>query len=65
MLALLDQRGHRIAERPAVLEARMLGRSKMRVLKTIAGHVRLLARLATQRWVRSPETVPHPKESAR
>lgn len=50
MLAQLDlQRGSAIVEYPAVLEARMLGRSKMKVLRTIVGHLRLLRRLA---WLR-------------
>jgi polysaccharide deacetylase family protein (PEP-CTERM system associated) len=46
ILALLDQRGARIVECPAVLEPRLFGQSKMKVLMTIVGHVRLLARLA-------------------
>ncbi|MEZ5065693.1 MAG: glycosyltransferase [bacterium] len=49
MLGLLDLRGHRIVECPAVLEVRMLGRSKMKVIKTIAGHLQLLARIAVAR----------------
>jgi polysaccharide deacetylase family protein (PEP-CTERM system associated) len=48
-LGVLDLRGYRIVECPAVLEVRMLGRSKMKVLKTMAGHLRLLARLAFAR----------------
>ena len=50
MLGLLDLRGARIAECPAVLEVRLLGRSKLKTLKTAAGHLRLLARLALARW---------------
>jgi polysaccharide deacetylase family protein (PEP-CTERM system associated) len=46
MIGLLDRRGARIAEMPAVLEVRMLGRSKMKVLRTIAGHLRLWLRIA-------------------
>jgi glycosyltransferase involved in cell wall biosynthesis len=54
MLGLLDLDGRRIVECPAVLEVRLLGHSKMRVLKTGVGHLRLLARLFArrlgQRW---------------
>ena len=46
ILALLDQRGCRIIECPAVLEPRLFGQSKMKVLMTIGGHLRLLAKLA-------------------
>jgi glycosyltransferase involved in cell wall biosynthesis len=54
MLGRLDLDGARIVECPAVLEVRLLGRSKMRTLRTIVGHLRLLfrlwlARLATSR----------------
>lgn len=41
----LDLTGSRVVEYPAVLEVRMLGRSKMKVLRTILGHVRLLSEL--------------------
>jgi len=50
MLGLLDSQGHKIVERPAVLEVRMLGRSKMKLWRTIVGHLRLLSRLAASRW---------------
>jgi dolichol-phosphate mannosyltransferase len=45
ILARLDLRGSRIVEYPTVLDVRAFGQSKMRVLRTIAGHLRLLARL--------------------
>jgi polysaccharide deacetylase family protein (PEP-CTERM system associated) len=45
MLGRLDLAGRRIVEFPTTLEARMLGRSKMKVLRTIAGHLSLLAHL--------------------
>ncbi len=48
-LARLDMKGARIVEHPATLEARIYGRSKMKVLRTIAGHLGLLARLAVLR----------------
>ena len=46
MLGILDQGGSRIVEYPAVLEVRMLGHSKMKVIRTIMGHLKLLARFA-------------------
>jgi dolichol-phosphate mannosyltransferase len=45
MLGQLDLAGRRIVEFPATLEARMLGRSKMKVLRTILGHLSLLTHL--------------------
>jgi hypothetical protein len=39
----------KIVEHPAVLEVRMVGRSKMKTVRTIFGHLGLLARLA---WLR-------------
>jgi hypothetical protein len=52
MLGLVALEGGRIAECPAVLEVRLLGRSKMRVVKTMAGHLHLLLRLGA--WRLSP-----------
>ena len=49
VLGVLDRRGCGIVECPAVLEVRMLGRSKMKLLRTILGHIKLLARLASLR----------------
>jgi polysaccharide deacetylase family protein (PEP-CTERM system associated) len=49
MLGRLDLRGSTIVEYPATLEVRMLGRSKMKILRTIAGHIGLLARFALMR----------------
>ncbi len=45
MIAQLDRGGHRVMEWPAVLESRLLGRSKMKVLRTIVAHLRLLGGL--------------------
>ncbi len=50
MLGLLDLRGSRIVEYPAVLEVRMLGHSKMKILRTVLGHLGLLGRFAVARW---------------
>ncbi|MGE0823128.1 MAG: glycosyltransferase [Candidatus Binatia bacterium] len=41
--------GARLVEYPAVLEVRVLGHSKMKVCRTILGHLRLLSRLLLQR----------------
>jgi polysaccharide deacetylase family protein (PEP-CTERM system associated) len=49
MLGRLDLAGRHIVEFPTTLEARMLGRSKMKVLRTIAGHLSLLLHLARLR----------------
>jgi polysaccharide deacetylase family protein (PEP-CTERM system associated) len=49
MLGRLDLGGGRIVECPATLEVRMLGRSKMKIARTIVGHLGLLARLASTR----------------
>lgn len=48
-LIQVDRRGQRIAEAPAVLETRLLGQSKMKVLRTIGGHLRLIRRLLGER----------------
>ncbi len=46
LLGRLDlQRGSKIVEHPAMLEVRLFGNSKMKVLKTVAGHLKFLARL--------------------
>jgi dolichol-phosphate mannosyltransferase len=42
LLGRVDLAGGGIVEFPATLEARMLGRSKMKVLRTITGHLGLL-----------------------
>jgi glycosyltransferase involved in cell wall biosynthesis len=46
ILALMDLQGMRIVECPAVLEPRLFGQSKMKVLLTVVGHLRLLSKLA-------------------
>jgi polysaccharide deacetylase family protein (PEP-CTERM system associated) len=49
MIGKLDLRGGTILEHPTTLESRMLGRSKMKTLRTIVGHLGLMSRLA---WLR-------------
>jgi polysaccharide deacetylase family protein (PEP-CTERM system associated) len=46
IIGKLDLRGGGIVEYPTTLEARMLGRSKMKTLHTIMGHLSLMSRLA-------------------
>ena len=56
----LDLSGSRIVEYPTRLEVRMLGRSKMRVLKTIGGQLDLLRKLIVIRLTSSPVPAPVP-----
>lgn len=49
MLARLDLAGWRVVEHPVVLEARLLGRSKLKILRVIAGHLRFLAEIGWER----------------
>lgn len=62
MLGRLDLRGGHIVECPAVLEVRLLGRSKMRTPRTALGHLRLLSRLA---FARLTASVRRPREEER
>ena len=43
MLIHMDLAGRRLVEFPAVLEVRLLGESKMKIARTIGGHLGLLA----------------------
>lgn len=54
----LDLSGSKIVEYPTVLEVRMLGRSKMRVLRTIAGQLGLLRKLIGIRLAGQPAPAP-------
>jgi polysaccharide deacetylase family protein (PEP-CTERM system associated) len=49
ILGRLDLSGAKIVEYPATLEVRLFGWSKMKILRTIAGHLRLLSRLLVMR----------------
>ncbi|MBL8730810.1 MAG: glycosyltransferase family 2 protein [Planctomycetes bacterium] len=49
LLVRVLRRGGRVVEHPCVLEARLFGFSKMRVLRTIRGHLRLLWQVARGR----------------
>jgi polysaccharide deacetylase family protein (PEP-CTERM system associated) len=50
MLGHLELAGARIVECPATLDARLIGYSKMNVLRTAVGHLVLMARLARLRF---------------
>jgi polysaccharide deacetylase family protein (PEP-CTERM system associated) len=52
MIGKLDLTGSKIVEFPTTLAVRMIGRSKMKVLRTIAGHIRLLMELTMFRLSR-------------
>jgi dolichol-phosphate mannosyltransferase len=54
MLGWLDLQGAKIVEFPTTLEVRMIGRSKMKVARTIVGHLGLLIRLAIRRLALRP-----------
>ena len=49
MLIRLTLRGSTIVEHPTTLEGRLFGKSKMKVMRTIASHLKLLTRLLTMR----------------
>jgi len=53
MLGMLDLQHAQIVEHPATLEVRLIGRSKMKVVKAAAGHLALMARLLLLRVFRS------------
>ena len=58
LLGRLDLDGGRIVECPAVLEVRLLGRSKMKTVRTIFGHLGLLMRLSVARMTRTERMPP-------
>jgi hypothetical protein len=58
VLGRLDLAGAKIVEYPATLEVRLFGWSKMKILRTIAGHLRLLSRLLVIRMVNRKGTSP-------
>jgi hypothetical protein len=59
----LDRRGARIVECPAMLEVRVLGASKLKTLRGIAAHLKLLSRIAWHRLV-DPQPAPMPPRTA-
>lgn len=57
MLGRVDLNGGKIVEYPAVLEVRLFGFSKMKTVRTIFGHLKLLSKLSKMRWFRKSETI--------
>lgn len=53
MIAQLDLAGRRVVEYPTMLEVRVLGQSKMKVLRTIVGHAGLLVDVGRARLTRN------------
>jgi glycosyltransferase involved in cell wall biosynthesis len=62
ILSRLDKKGGRIVEYPAIMEVRLLGSSKMKILKTIWGHVVLMAQLLGPGGKPIPPQMPIAKE---
>jgi hypothetical protein len=48
-LSVMDLKGYRIREFPTTLHVRILGRSKMKVVRNILGHLRNLFRMWSMR----------------
>ena len=57
MLGRVDLSGGKIVEFPAVLEVRLFGFSKMKTVRTIFGHLKLLSKLSKMRWFRKSEVI--------
>jgi polysaccharide deacetylase family protein (PEP-CTERM system associated) len=57
LLGRLDLAGSKIVEYPTTLEVRILGRSKMKIVKTMAGHLRLIIELIGLRFANRNRTV--------
>jgi polysaccharide deacetylase family protein (PEP-CTERM system associated) len=55
LLGRLDLAGSGIVEYPTTLEVRILGRSKMKIVKTMAGHLKLIMELIGMRMSRKQQ----------
>lgn len=51
ILARLDLENRTVVEVPAVLQVRLLGQSKIRLLQVIGNHLRLLAKIFAARFL--------------
>ncbi|MEM7468936.1 MAG: glycosyltransferase, partial [Pseudomonadota bacterium] len=51
ILARLDLAGHELKECPAELQIRLLGQSKINLIRTTFDHLKLIVRLAAYRWL--------------
>jgi polysaccharide deacetylase family protein (PEP-CTERM system associated) len=65
ILSRLDKKGGRIVEYPAIMEVRLLGSSKMKILKTIWGHLVLMSQLIGLGAKPVPPQMPVAKENYR
>lgn len=57
MLGKLDISGGKIIEYPAILEVRLFGISKMKTVRTIFGHLKLLSHLSNERMFRKNTSI--------
>lgn len=57
LLGRLDVNGGKIVEFPATLEVRLFGFSKMKTIRTIGGHLKLLSRLSSERFFRKNRAI--------
>ena len=57
MLGKLDISGGKIIEYPSVLEVRLFGISKMKIARTIFGHLKLLSHLSNERFFRKNKSI--------
>ncbi len=57
LLGKLDVNGGKIVEFPATLEVRLFGISKMKTVRTIGGHLRLLSKLSKERIFRKNKAI--------
>lgn len=58
LVGKLGLQGSKVVEFPATLEVRMLGRSKMKTLRTIMGHLKLMANLVMQKRTPKQTSLP-------
>ncbi len=63
MLGKLDLRGAKIVEYPTTLDVRLFGHSKMKVLKTMAGHLCLMLKLLALRTSAHESPAQTPRQS--
>ncbi len=57
ILGKLDINGGKIVEYPTILDVRLFGISKMKTVRTIFGHVKLLSRLSNERLFRKKRAI--------
>ena len=62
LVGRLDLAGGTVVEHPATLEVRVLGRSKIKTVRTVLGHLGLIVRLAAARLAGPPPAAPQLQE---